>query len=149
VILYLDSSAILSIHLQERGRHQTVRAVSAEARRLYASPIAYVEVRAGLARARFRENPPRLTANNYTRALTEYESDWLRYFQVALSAELVRHAGDLAENHRLRAYDAVHLAAALLTSQETDEDFLISIWDRDLAAAATAEGLSLAHEVTT
>ena len=46
-------------------------------------------------------------------------------------------------------HDAVHLATALVVSDSSGEELLISTWDRDLALAAEAEGLSLAHEVTT
>lgn len=57
---------------------------------------------------------------------------------VALDDALVRRAGDLAERHALRGYDAVQLASALAI--DVPGDLLIATWDRELAAAAVAEG---------
>lgn len=54
---------------------------------------------------------------------------------------LARTAGELAERLALRAYDAVHLAAAL---DIAEIDILMVTWDQDLAAAARAAGLSVA-----
>ncbi len=49
-------------------------------------------------------------------------------------------AGELAQTHHLRSYDAVHLAAALAAA---DRDFVFVATDRDLIAAAAAEGLAV------
>jgi uncharacterized protein len=51
---------------------------------------------------------------------------------IGLDAALARAAGDLAERHALRGYDAVHLASALAIE---DPDLVMVTWDRDLAAA--------------
>lgn len=56
---------------------------------------------------------------------------------IALDDALARTAGDLAERHALRGYDAVHLASALAI--DVPGDLLIATWDRELAAAAVAE----------
>src|SRR6201999_2901363 len=48
---------------------------------------------------------------------------------------LARAAGELAERHALRGYDAVHLASALAIE---DEGLVVATWDRDLATAALA-----------
>jgi uncharacterized protein len=147
--LYLDSSAMLSVYLAEGDRRSRVVAMIDEAQTSYCSPLAFIEVRSGLARARYRDNPPRLTAPGYTRALTLFQDDWPTYTHLELSDEIVHSAGDLAEIHRLRAYDAVHLATTLFLQGRTADSLLLATWDRDLATAAAAEGLSLAHEVTT
>ena len=56
---------------------------------------------------------------------------------IGLDAVLARSAGDLAERHALRGYDAVHLASAVAIE---DPDLVVATWDRDLAAAAVARG---------
>ena len=147
MILYLDSSAVLSTHLREPARHEIARSAARTAAYLASSPITFVEIRAGLARARFRENPPRLNDEDYSRAVRELGADWAEYFQIEISESLIRLAGDLAEKHRLRAYDALHLASAVRLRDLAVEDVAISTWDRDLADASRNEGLSLAHEV--
>ncbi len=56
---------------------------------------------------------------------------------VAIDEPLARHAGDLATQHALRGYDAVHLACAL---QLHGNDILLATWDNALNAAARATG---------
>lgn len=55
---------------------------------------------------------------------------------VGVDARLARVAGDLAERHALRGYDAVHLASALAVE---DVNLVMATWDRDLASAAAAQ----------
>jgi predicted nucleic acid-binding protein len=62
---------------------------------------------------------------------------------VAIDEPLARHAGDLAAEHALRGYDAVHLACA---SQLQGEDILLATWDKALNAAARATGRLLAND---
>jgi uncharacterized protein len=149
VIVYADSSSILSVHLREPLRHDASNIALGASDVMAASLITFVEVRAGLARARFKENPPRLNDESYERALTDFLSDWPKYYSTSVSQELIEKASILAERHRLRGYDAIHLASALALQQLTTEDVTIATWDLELATAAQAEGLSLAHEVTT
>lgn len=58
-----------------------------------------------------------------------------------VSAEVARSAGNLAEAHKLRGYDALHLAAALAPA---DPGLAMATWDSDLIRAGPAAGLSLA-----
>ena len=55
---------------------------------------------------------------------------------IGLDGALAHVAGDLAERHALRGYDAVHLASALAID---DPDLVMATWDRDLAAATAAQ----------
>jgi hypothetical protein len=53
---------------------------------------------------------------------------------VGVTHELERRAGDLAEAHRLRGYDSVHLVAVeALWQVATGLDFRILVFDSDLA----------------
>jgi hypothetical protein len=148
VTLYCESSALLSVYLREPGRHSVVQA-EIEQESAVCSTLAYVEVRATLARAGFRESPRRLSNAGYRRAVQIFEEDWPNYVRLPVSEELLWAAGSLARTHLLRAYDAVHLAAALALHERVPDRVILSTWDHDLALAAQAEGLSLAHEVTT
>jgi uncharacterized protein len=62
---------------------------------------------------------------------------------VAIDEPLARSAGDLAVQHALRGYDAVHLACAL---QLHGGDILVATWDKALNAAARATGRLLAND---
>jgi predicted nucleic acid-binding protein len=149
MIIYADSSSILSFHLMERDRHDLVASIYQKADSIASHIITLAEVRSGLARARFRENPARLDDQGYGRAVRDFLLDWPRYNRIPVSAKLIREAGQLTEKHLLRGFDAVHLAAALLLSRVLPGEIHIATWDKELAQAAKAEGLPLAHEVTT
>lgn len=100
--------------------------------------MTYAEVRAALARAR---RAGRLGRAGLARAKDDLEQSWQQVVPLVVDSSLIRHAGDLAEQFALRAYDAVHLAAAITV---TDVDVLVATWDGDLAEAARAAGLSVA-----
>lgn len=64
---------------------------------------------------------------------------------VAIDEALVRRAGQLAAQHALRGYGAVHLACAL---DVTREGILLATWDTALGAAATATGRLLVNDAS-
>jgi predicted nucleic acid-binding protein len=60
---------------------------------------------------------------------------------VGIDEALAQRAGELADEHPLRGYDAVHLASALaLGAGET----ILVTWDRDLSNAAADAGMAVA-----
>jgi uncharacterized protein len=59
---------------------------------------------------------------------------------IGVDKALARTAGQLAEQHGLRGYDAVHLASALAVG---DPDLVMATWDRDLAGAANGSGVAV------
>lgn len=73
--------------------------------------------------------------------ILELEQVWDEVYEIAVDRPLVHHAAWLAREMRLRAYDAVHLAA-LIAAGETDE-VTFACWDADLRRAAQDLGYSL------
>jgi len=69
--------------------------------------------------------------------------EWAAFGVIEVDQRLVEDAGELAIDRDLRSLDALHLAAALVLSQE---DLLLATWDRRLHTAAGAEGLALIPE---
>jgi predicted nucleic acid-binding protein len=66
---------------------------------------------------------------------------WGAVAEVPVDAALIRHAGDLADQHGLRGYDAVHLAALLSLDGPGDARF--ACWDDELAAAVRGLGYAV------
>src|SRR5687768_12654276 len=60
---------------------------------------------------------------------------------IAIDEPPARQAGDLATQHALRGYDAVHLACALHIE---GDDILLATWDSALNSAARATGQLIA-----
>jgi uncharacterized protein len=136
VTLYLDTSSLVKLYVAEPGS-DVVRGLVIQAGVVATSGIAYPETRAALARRR-REHA--LTAVAFTRAKRAFEDDWTKYLAVGVSASVCREAGELAERHRLRGYDAVHLASYLEVARGAGvaETQFSSFDDRLNRAAETA-----------
>lgn len=137
--LYLDTSALVKLYVEEEGS-VAVREAVVEAETVATSMIAYVEARAAFARRR-RER--RLSRSGHDRTIRELEADWEHYVALEVTSGLIRKAAELAEAHALRAYDAVHLASAKLLRERVREPILFAAWDSNLLTAARREGLNL------
>ena len=137
--LYLDTSALLKLYVDEQ-ESEFVRQAAEGARFIATSVLAYVEARAALVRRRHQGD---LSPIDYRRLVRDLEADWSRYLTVEVSASILRESARLSEVHRLRAYDAIHLASASTVHGHVVEPFLFGCWDHDLERAARREGFEL------
>lgn len=137
--LYLDTSALVKLYVDEEGS-PLVRSAVDRAGLVATSAIAYVEARAACVRRRYEGG---LSTTNYRRIIRDLDTDWDRYLVVQMTDPLIREGARLAEVYRLRAYDAVHVAAATTVSLRLAEAVVFASWDLDQARAAKAEGLEL------
>lgn len=99
--------------------------------------LLYPEARAALAKA---ERIGRLNRLQLRAAVAELDSIITQVDHIEVSSSLTQEAGELAEAHGLRGYDAVHLAAAAAVH---DGDVVLVTGDSALAAAARAIGLAV------
>jgi len=88
VILYLGASALVKLYVDEEGVGQVRKGVQ-DAEIIATCEIAYIEVRAALAR-RHREGA--LKPADYRRALRNLRADWPRFFLITVSSQLVWRA---------------------------------------------------------
>jgi uncharacterized protein len=113
LILYLDTSALVKLYAEEEGTGIVERAVE-EAEAVAASVVAYAEARAAIAR-KLREGV--FSRENRDDAVEALDEDWVTFEKPEVTDALVLDAGNLAEEHALRGFDAVHLACALLVRE--------------------------------
>jgi predicted nucleic acid-binding protein len=134
VILYLDTSSLVKLYVEEEGSDD-VQALVDDATLIATSHVAYPEARAALARRR-RERA--LSPRSFTAAKRAFETDWIRYVAIEVQGSLCREAGDLAERYRLRGFDSVHLAsfAEMLRGLQGRADVRFSSFDDRLNQAA-------------
>ncbi len=135
--LYLDTSALVKLHVEEKGS-VLVREAVAQAEPISTSRVAYVEARAAFAR---RRHTRELDAQDYRRIVQDLDGDWDHYFRIDVTEPLIRTAARLAERHNLRAYDAIHLASVCVVRDRLGPPVVFACWDSDLDAAAAKEGL--------
>jgi predicted nucleic acid-binding protein len=109
VILYLETSRLVKLYFDEDGSAET-RGLVAAADVTAVSIVAYAEARATFARKRIEQ---RIEDDAFKRAREDFERDWSRTYILEATDRIIRSAGDLAEKHGLRGFDAIHLASAL------------------------------------
>ena len=135
--LYLDTSALVKLHVEEEGS-ALVREAVTQAEPISTSRIAYVEARAAFAR---RHRTRELEAQDYRRIVRDLDGDWNQYLRIDVTEPVIRTAARLAERHNLRAYDALHLASICVLRDRLGPPIVFACWDSDLDTAAAKEGL--------
>lgn len=137
MIAYFDTSALIPLLIEEPGSARAGR-VWDVADHVTSVRLIYTEARAALAQA---ARLGRLTPAQLPPTLEGLERIYIQLDLLEVDDLLVRRAGEIAQLHALRGYDALHLAAAERVRGETT---IMVAGDRDLCAAAGALGLAVA-----
>ena len=138
MIAYFDTSAVVPLLIAEPGSRRAA-SLWETADRVVSVRLVYPATRAALAQA---QRLGRVGTRDLRDAVTELDSLFEEIDLVEVDAPLARLAGELAEIHRLRGYDAVHLAAA---DRIRDPSVVVVAGDSALLDAATAEGMAVAE----
>lgn len=137
--MYFDTSALIKLIIDEDGSAHAAE-LWERADLLVSGQLIYPEARAAVATAlRGR----RLSHPGYKLAVAALEDSYASMQIIGVDEALARTAGELAAEHGLRGYDAVHLASALAVNAT---DVLLATWDKSLATAALATGRLLANQ---
>lgn len=137
MIVYFETSALVKLVIAEQGS-EDAGALWDAADGTMTSRLSYAEARAALAAAR---RSGRLSTPRLVDAKEALKARFREIDMVEVTAGIVRSAGDLAEQHALRGYDAVHLASVLAFDSP---DLVLATWDRRLAASGRASGVAFA-----
>jgi uncharacterized protein len=138
MIAYFDTSALIPLLIEEPGSERSGRVWDA-AENVTSVRLIYVEARAALAQA---ARLGRVTADDLAVAIEELDSLYDQLDLLEVDDLLVRRAGELAQRHALRGYDAVHLAAAERVQNGTT---VMVAGDGSLCAAAEGIGMAVAR----
>jgi predicted nucleic acid-binding protein len=143
---YLDISALIKRYVDEAGSPWLRTLLDAQPRpSIVVVHLVIVEVTSALMR-RVREGI--LTNAEYAQAQNAFRADCLRQYELVTAVDdVIDQAHRLLETYQLRAYDAVHLATAVVSNRALLANNLaplifISADDR-LNRAASAEGLAV------
>lgn len=137
MISYLDTSVAVKLYVLEQGTPEAKAAV-AGASVIATSRVAYAEAMAAFAR-KLRERE--FTSKTYGQVRRDFRRDWDSYFLVEVTQQLVELAGELSRRRKLRGFDAIHLASAILLRRRTKTPIHFFSADLNLLKAAESEGL--------
>lgn len=137
MIAYFDTSALVPLIVEEAG---SIRAgeIWDRAERVVSVRVVYAEARAALALA---ARTGRIEPRDLERTVAVLDGLYVQLDHVGVDDPLVRRAGDLAQEHALRGYDAIHLVAA---HRIADEETVLVAGDRRLRQAAQGLGIAVA-----
>lgn len=144
MILYLDTSSLVKLYIEEIGSPE-VREQIESADSVATSVVAFAEARSAFARLA-REG---LVDVDELAAMRDgFRRDWDSFLKVRVLKRIYERAAELAEEHALRGFDALHLASylELVDRAGNEEEVRFSAFDGRLsAAAAEASGESEPH----
>jgi predicted nucleic acid-binding protein len=136
-IIYLDTSALLKLYIQE-AYSADVNALVTTADGAGTSILTYTEIAAAMARA---ERMRIISGESAKSAWNNFLGDWPEFTRLKLSAALTERAATLAWDFGLRGYDAMHLAAALTWQDALGEPISLATFERLLWSAGKKAGV--------
>ena len=142
MILYLDTSALVKLYIQEQGSEEVAAWVE-NANPPVTSLITKVEAVAAFARA-VRQGI--LRPEETLSTLEELRAEWKHFVRVPITEGLVASADTLAWRYELRGYDAIHLASALYWRDAIGSDVTLATYGRELWHAARRAQLGILPE---
>lgn len=139
MLLYLDTSALVKLFIEERysGRvREWVDAVDI----VLTCRVAYAEAVAAFSR---RHCEGVLKQTDYRRVVQVFDGQWASFGRLEFDD---RVAGQLAAKHALRGFDAIHLSAArMLVSDARGTAVAFSSFHDRLNRAAEKENMTVLH----
>ena len=139
MIVYLDASALVKKYIEEIGS-QHVDQLLDYANVIGTSLISRAEVSAAMART---VRTGAVSQQEASAALDIFRTEWADLARLEITETTVARADELAWQHGLRGYDAVHLATALVWQETILESITLATFDRQLWQSGQAAGLGV------
>ena len=144
--VYLDTSALIKLYVEEEGTEQVVEATQDAADgRVIIVDLTPLEARSAIRR---REREGDISAADADRVLRQIENDCSMTFLMQPSTSAVmEEAARLIDRHPLRAYDALQLAGCLVVRDGMPGPVTFVCADSRLCDAARHEGLEALNPI--
>jgi predicted nucleic acid-binding protein len=150
-VYFLDTSALVKRYVAETGSAWIGQVSNPRSgNRIYITTITGVEVVSAIMKNVRSTNSP-LSLGDAQKAIAEFRNDFEnQYVLFPVTDSLIQKAMKLPEKHKLRGYDAVQLAAALIISAHSTQQgipttgvpsLVLVASDDELLQAAQSEGV--------
>lgn len=136
MILYLDTSALVKRYFKEEYSDEVLSRWQ-RAEEIVTSSVAYAETMACFYR---KKREAELSHKLIGKIADLFRMDWKSFIRVEVNDELNQYIDMVVGKHRLRGFDAIHLASAMIIHEKLPENFLFVCFDDRLAHAAYEEG---------
>ena len=144
--VYLDTSALIKLYVEEEGGERVVDAAeSAADGHIVILVLTPLEARSAIRR---RQREGDIATADVDRVLRQIEDDCSTLFLTQpLSSPVMEEAARVIDRHPLRAYDALQLAGCLVVREAMPEPVTFVCADARLCEAAADEGLTTLNPV--
>lgn len=139
MIVYLDTSALVKLFVQEPHSDEVIRLYE-DAPVIGTSVVAFAECMAAFER-KYREK--HLSVKDYDRVLQNLTKVFSQLVTVSVSSELNDIIIKLVKKYSLRGFDAIHLASALILKKTGIIDIKFVCFDQQLNTSAESENLDV------
>ena len=137
MIVYFDTSAIVKRYIKETGSREVNALLNDENTIPGSVIITQVEMAAALQKSIYVTNA---SAKILPVIWQDFMNDWKLFTRIQISTDMIEKASQIALTHKLRGYDSLHLAAALLWQESLKESITLATFDRDLWFAGQKAG---------
>lgn len=139
MISYFDTSAIVKFYINETGS-DVLREIFDKSEIFVTSEIAYIET----VSAFIRINNERLISDiDLKNLLSDFKNNWNDFFTLKTDFNIIQKAGLLIEKYKLRSYDSLHLASAMIFRERINKSVNFYSWDKNLNNAALNENFQI------
>ena len=139
--LYLDTSALVKRYIYEVGT-EYVQHLIRQANCVAISIVGKVELISALSRSELYG----MDENTIRQAKQAFQQDFQGLVFLTANDEVIHQACESASKHKLRGYDAIHLASAINWFVETNEMVQFVTYDYHLWRAAKTTNLTVLPE---
>lgn len=139
MIVYIDTSALVKRYIQEANSGDVVTLLD-QADLAGSILLTRVEMASAFSKA---VRMKWLDLQTSEEAWQDFLVHWRSFSRLVVTQPLTDRASRLAWDYSLRAYDATHLAAALLWQETLETPVILATYDRELWQAGKKAGLSV------
>jgi uncharacterized protein len=139
MIVYIDTSALVKRYIQEANSGDVVTLLD-QANLTGSILLTRVEMASAFSKA---VRMKWLDLQTSEEAWQDFLLHWRSFSRLVVTQPLIDRASRLAWDYGLRAYDATHLAAALLWQETLETPVTLATYDRELWQAGKKAGLSV------
>ena len=140
MICYYDTSALVKLYVEEEGSELAALYLQ-KSKMAATSRVAYAEARSAFARSR-RDGV--LGEKEYREVIDNFKDEWPYFFSLEVSVPVLNRIDYLIDKYRLRGFDAIHLASAIVLSRRLrEEKMIVACWDTRLWSYYKKEGFSI------
>ena len=84
-----------------------------------------------------------ISESEYKVCKSSIKKDWASFFIIGVSEDIIQLAADLIEKYKIRSFDGIHLASAVLLNKQIKSKLIFPSWDKKLLKSAQKEELQI------